>query len=111
MFSHKPGGTKDSVSISYHQNPRKTGWKKRLYQDEETKEIYTYYIYRQDQYIAKLDKKTGLMGPMLKLHFRYVDDIKIKGGKVYYIYRPFESYQNKFIYRENIYNLAKVSIN
>jgi beta-galactosidase beta subunit len=53
-------------------------------------------------YLREIDRTTGVVKKSFKLHFKYVDRIQIIDGQVYYVYRPFESTQKKFIYRENI---------
>ena len=38
-----------------------------------------------------------------KMFHRYPENLVIKDGEVFYIYRPFESPQKKFLYSEDIY--------
>lgn len=105
LFLHADSSTVDSLNIHYHHRPRASGWQKHILQDEVTGKVYLYYIIKQMQYIAEFDPRTGEVGPRRMVSFKYVDTIKIRDGMVYYIYRPFESYQTKFIYRERIEDL------
>jgi hypothetical protein len=52
--------------------------------------------------IAPIRLTDASEGPAFPLHYRYVEHIRIRNAKVYYIYRPFESLQNTFIYSEEI---------
>jgi hypothetical protein len=54
--------------------------------------------------LKRIDMKTGKIIGSFKLSNQYVEKIKIKGDYVYYIYRPFESLQEKFVYKELISN-------
>ena len=36
------------------------------------------------------------------LYYKYVERLKIVNGEVFYIYRPYETVQKKYIYRERL---------
>jgi len=92
----------DTVPVYHHYNPRKMGWKKNLIQDKVTGAIYALFELNGFSYLGLIDVKTGLIGDKVRLNFKYVDKIRINNNFVYYIYRPFESLQKKFLYREQL---------
>lgn len=92
----------NTVSIYHHYNPRKTGWKKNVIQDKVTGAIYAVFELNGFSYLGLIDVKTGEIDKKVKLSFKYVDKIRVNNNFVYYIYRPFESLQRKFLYREQL---------
>ena len=96
------GGVIDSIPIFHHYFPKETGWKKKLIQDQVTGQIYAVMNLAGYSYIKHVDTETGKLGPAVKLVYRYVEKIEIYDNIVYYIYRPFESTQKKFLYKENL---------
>lgn len=93
---------KDSCVISYHLNPRQTGWKKKMLQDDVTKNIFNVYNNAGYFTLQEVNTDDGSLKNPLKLHHRYVEKIRVIGGEVYYIYRPFESTQKKYLYKEEL---------
>ena len=91
----------DSIPINYHKS-KDLKWKEQLIQDEKTREIYSLYYKNGHYFLNKVDTKSGQLNYSFKLSYRYIENIKIKNGYVYYIYRPFESIQKKYLYREYI---------
>jgi hypothetical protein len=112
LFSFdRVGNPLDSVAIYHHYQPKSTGWKKQLIQDKGTGEIYAVYDRSGYSYIGLIDPKTGEIKEQVRLEFRYVDKISIHDNFVYYIYRPFETAQKKFLYKERLpynFGFAKV---
>ncbi|MES2799488.1 MAG: hypothetical protein V4638_05695 [Bacteroidota bacterium] len=101
LFSYdKYGDVLDSIPIFHHYKPKKTGWKAELIQDKANGQIYALYDRAGYSFIGKIDTKTGEIGTLMKLSFRFVEKIQIQDNFVYYIYRPFESPQKKFLYKE-----------
>jgi len=92
----------DSLPIYYHLNERQSGWDKLLVQDEVTGQVYSVYEKAGYTYLKWIDTKTGEAKLNQKLHFRYVEKLEIRDNKVYYIYRPYESTQKKFLYEEKL---------
>lgn len=90
------------VPIYHHYNPRKIGWKKNLIQDKVTGAIYALFELNGISYLGMIDVKTGNIGNKVRLNFKYVDKIRVHNNFVYYIYRPFESLQKKYLYREQL---------
>ncbi|MEX1190959.1 MAG: hypothetical protein WEA99_03230 [Brumimicrobium sp.] len=94
--------TFDSTSINYHTNSRKSGWERELIQDPITKSVFTYFDYVGNTTLKQIDFDSGKLIGNYKLFYRYVENITIYNDKVYYIYRPFESMQKKYLYVETL---------
>lgn len=92
----------DSLPISYHENERKTGWEQPLIQDKETGRVYVLFERDGYSYLSLVDLATGKIRYSRKLHFKYIEKLKIIDNQIFYIYRPFESIQKKYIYRETV---------
>ncbi|MBD3635848.1 MAG: hypothetical protein HUJ25_00790 [Crocinitomicaceae bacterium] len=103
MFRYTPqDGFVDSTRISYHLDHRRSGWEQPLIQDEKTGRVYALFLKGGYTYLSEIDKNTGHVKKSFKLYFKYVERIRIIDQKVYYIYRPFESVQKKYIYQEKL---------
>lgn len=91
----------DSIAINYHRL-KEEKWEKNLLKDDYNNKIYSIYTKNGFYYLKKIDLSTGKIEFSFKLHHKYADNVKVKNDCVYYIYRPFESLQKKFLYREFI---------
>ena len=101
----------DSVGIYHHYNPRASGWKRKVLQDKKSGEIYAVFNRAGYSYIGRIDTKTGEIPEQVKLKHRYIEKIQIHGDRVYYTYRPFESPQKKYLYREKLpYSFSNKSL-
>ena len=92
----------DSISIYHHYDKRKTGWESELIQDSKTGEIYALFDRAGFSYLGRINTKTGEITEQVKLEYRFVEKIAIHNNFVYYIYRPFESPQKKYLYMERL---------
>ncbi len=92
----------DSLSINYHLASRKSGWEQPLIQDKQAKKIYALFMRGGYTYLSLIDLNTGAVKKTFKLYYKYIEKIQIINDEVYYIYRPFESTQKKYIYKENV---------
>jgi hypothetical protein len=90
----------DSIPITYHLKSKNEKWSQPLIQDEKEKDIFVLFNSGGFYIIKKIDK--GKVNRGFKLTNRYVENMKIYDGYVYYVYRPYESIQKKFIYKEKI---------
>ncbi|MCE3294697.1 MAG: hypothetical protein K0R65_411 [Crocinitomicaceae bacterium] len=103
LFTFNLSGEKvDSVGIYHHYEPKKTGWRRNLIQDNETGEIYAFCEKDGICSLRRVDLKTGELGDNIVFQHRYIDKIAVSGGMAYYIYRPYESAQKKFLYRAKL---------
>jgi hypothetical protein len=96
------GRALDSVPIYHHYQPKASGWKRSLLQDHVTGEIYAVFEKNGYSFLGRVDLKTGEIIEKVILEFKYVDKIAIFDNFVYYVYRPFESNQKKFLYKERL---------
>lgn len=99
---NKDGMKIDSVSISYHHPKNWKEWKNKMLKDELENSIYAVYDKNGHKYIKKISPQTGKELGKYNLQFHSADKLKIHDGYAYYIYRPYESTQEKFFYRELI---------
>jgi hypothetical protein len=96
------GRALDTIPIYYHYNPTKTGWKKNMIQDKETGAFYGVFETNGYSYLGLIDVTSGKIINKVKLAFKYVDKIRVNNNFVYYVYRPFESTQKKYLYKEQL---------
>ncbi|MBL7921006.1 MAG: carboxypeptidase-like regulatory domain-containing protein [Bacteroidia bacterium] len=92
----------DSVTISYHHPKNWREWKKQLFVDELSNKVYAFFSKDGHHYLKQIDHQTGKELSTYKLKHHSAEKIKIKDGYVYYVYRPFDSTQERFLYREKI---------
>ena len=96
------GHALDSLDISYHNIKRPERWSKKIIMDKGTEEIYTSFEKNGLYFIRHIETGSGKTQHAAKLSYKYVDCIRIMNNEVYYIYRPFESSQNRFLYKEKL---------
>jgi hypothetical protein len=94
----------DSVPISYNHPKNWREWKHKIIVDQDNHKIYALYQKGAYYYLKNIDPVSGKIISSFKLLNEYVEKIKIKNDYVYYIYRPFESLQEQFVYKELIKN-------
>ncbi len=92
----------DSVTINYHHPKNWHTWKKQLFVDDSENKVYALFKNGANVSLKLIDHQTGMIKGVHKFANITADKIKIKDGYAYYIYRPFESTQEKFLYREII---------
>lgn len=92
----------DSVAISYHHPKNWREWKKQLFVDEVANKVYAFFSKDGHHYLKQINHQTGKETSTYKLKHHSAEKIKIKDGFVYYVYRPFNSTQERFLYREKI---------
>lgn len=103
MTLYRPGvGKVDSVAINYHKDARRSGWEQPLIQDELNGKVYAMFNRNGYTYLHEINLQDGSIKRSFKLCYKYVERLKIVNDQVYYIYRPFESVQKKYIYREKL---------
>jgi hypothetical protein len=94
----------DSIPIDYNHPKKWKDWKRELLLDKVTNEVYAVYERGGFYYLKNIDLQTGKIKGSFKLTNQYVDKIKIKNNYVYYVFKPYDSQQEKFIYKELISN-------
>lgn len=99
---NKNGIKIDSVSINYNHPKNWKEWKNKMLKDDIENLIYAVYEKNGHKYIKRISTQTGKEQGKYSLQFHSADKLKIHDGYAYYIYRPFESTQEKYFYREFI---------
>jgi len=101
----------DSIPIYHHYDTRNTGWESNLIQDRVTGQIYAIFDRAGYQYLGWVNTNTGEITEHVKLEYRYAHHIQVFANHIYYVYRPFESAQKKYLYKERLpYNFGKAKI-
>lgn len=100
-YDASSGEKLDSSAIVFHKDPRKTGWERRLVQDPITKNIYTMYDNAGYTDVYQIDLNNGKRMDKFTLFYRYVENVQVYNEELFYIYRPYESLQKKYIYKED----------
>lgn len=90
--------------LLFHYHKDKTGWKRSILKDESTQSLYALFEKDGISTLGKIDLKTGQISSKYRLHHKYVEKIRVHHGNVYYIYRPFESIQKRFLYKERLFD-------
>jgi hypothetical protein len=91
-----------STPIFHHYQARQSGFQRNLQQDRQTGNIYAIFEQQGHYYVGLIDLQTGLITQKVKLAFRYVEKVRVHNNEVYFIYRPFESMQKKFLYKQKL---------
>jgi hypothetical protein len=92
----------DSISINYNHPKNWREWKNVMLKDDVENTIFAVYDKNGHKYIKQISEINGKESGKYTLKFHSAEKLKIHNGYVYYIYRPFESTQEKFFYRELI---------
>lgn len=90
----------DSTAISYNHPKNWKEWKNVMLKDEVENTVYAVYEKNGHKYIKRINTRSGKEEGRYTLQFHSADRLKMHNGYAYYIYRPFESTQEKFFYRE-----------
>jgi hypothetical protein len=92
----------DSALIDYHTEQKNMRWGQSVIKDQAKNNIYTWHNKAGFTYLKSINTTNGLALYVCKLNYKYSDKIKVHNGCAYYIYRPFESSQNRFLYKEKL---------
>ncbi len=92
----------DSIPIYYHKQKEKKNWEQPLIKDKEEHKLYVLFLKNGFYYLKPVNLSNGSTYVSFKLANKYVENVKVENGYVYYIYRPYESSQKKYLYREVI---------
>ena len=90
----------DSIPIAYHKNKEKKNWEQPIIKDKDEHKMYVLFLKNGYYYLKPINLEDGSTSYSFKLAYKYVENVKIENGFVYYIYRPYESSQKKYLYRE-----------
>jgi hypothetical protein len=92
----------DSVPIAYHHIKNWQDWKKKILADEAGNSLYALFSHDGRKYLKEIDHRSGSVVRTFKPSHHSADRIRIREGWIYYVYRPFDSTQERFLYRERI---------
>ena len=98
----KEGQKIDSSEIQYHHPKKWREWKNHLLKDQTEETIYALFSKDGHQYLKKINTRSGKEEGSYKIIHYSAEKIKIKDNYLYYVYRPYESLQEKFLYKEKI---------
>ncbi|MDP2386052.1 MAG: carboxypeptidase-like regulatory domain-containing protein [Bacteroidota bacterium] len=103
LFHYNNKGIKiDSVKINYHHPKNWKEWKRMMLKDFTEDKIYAVYDNSGHKYLKKINTKNGKdEGKYPIIHYS-ADKIRIRDGYIYYVYRPFGTMQEKYLYKEKI---------
>ncbi len=99
----KKGNLIDERKIEYHHLKGMGKWLGKIYKDPASQNIYTAYLKAGRVTLYEIDLKNSSQKKVLELTYPYVDRIRIRDRQIFYIYRPFESSQKRYLYSEKIY--------
>lgn len=103
LFLYDKAGKQIHASkISYHHPANWKEWDRSIHQDEVTGELYARFEKGGFYYLKRIDIATGQLTGSFKITSQYVKHIHIRNGDVFYIYRPTESIQKKYLYKERL---------
>jgi hypothetical protein len=103
LFVHNRFGERmRSIAIHFHYKKDKTGWKRILLKDSSTGFLYAVFEKDGITTLGQIDLQKGTVTSSHRIFHKYVEKIRIYNGFVYYIYRPFESIQKRFLYKERL---------
>ena len=91
-----------SLPLLFHYHKDKTGWKRVILKDNATQSLYAVFEKDGISYLGKIDLRTGIIQSKHRIYHKYVEKIRVHNGNAYYIYRPFESIQKRFLYQEKL---------
>lgn len=105
MIVYTPmGEVSRRTPLLFHYHKHKTGWKRVILKDESMQALYALFEKDGISMLGKIDLTTGEILSKHRLYHKYVEKIRIHQGNVYYIYRPFESIQKRFLYQERLFD-------
>jgi hypothetical protein len=88
--------------IEYHHLKGMGKWLGKIWKDSSNERIYTAYLKSGKVTLFEIDLRNSSQKKVLELTHSYVDRIRIRDHQIFYIYRPFESSQKRYLYSEKI---------
>ncbi len=103
LFHYDTKGNKlDSTQIDYHHPKNWKEWKNQMVKDLTVDNVFAVYSKDGRKYMKRINYRTGKEEGMYKIIHYSADRIKVRDNYIYYVYRPYESTQEKFLYKEKI---------
>lgn len=98
----KSGMPIDAKEIAYHELKGFGNWMGKIWRDAINSKIYTGYLKGGRVTLFEIDLNNGDQRAVQVLTHSYIERIRIKDHQIFYIYRPFESSQKRYLYSEKI---------
>lgn len=86
-----------SQEFDFHQ---KKEYRQNVLQDFSDESLFALFFKNGKTTLSKINASTGDLLQSFDLFYKYVSKVKVKSGVAYYLYRPYESSQNTFLYAE-----------
>lgn len=100
---YNPNGAKILEMPTHHHLKKGIGkWMGEIWRDASTNKMYTAYEKSGKVKWFELDVFNDVLNPCMELAYRYSEKIKVRNGEVFFIYRPFESSQKRYLYKQKI---------
>ncbi len=93
-----------SMGLYFHYHKDRTGWRRNMIKDPVTGRVYAVFEKDGITYLGDINLNNGQINAKHRIYHKYVEKIRINGGFAFYIYRPFESIQKRFLYKERLFN-------
>jgi hypothetical protein len=101
---NKFGELNRSMGLYFHYHKDRTGWRRNIIKDPVTGIIYAVFEKDGICYLGDVNLMTGRINAKHRIIHKYVEKIRVNAGFAYYIYRPYESIQKRFLYKERLFN-------
>ena len=95
----------ERISETPCQHHKKKGigkWKGEVWRDAVSLKLYTAYEKSGRVKWFEMDVVHDKLIPCMELAYRYSEKIKVRDGEVFFVYRPFESSQKRYLYKQKI---------
>jgi hypothetical protein len=92
------------MGLYFHYHKDRTGWRRNMIKDPVTGKIYAVFEKDGITYLGDVNLNNGQIITKHRMYHKYVEKIRVNAGFAYYIYRPFESIQKRFLYKERLFN-------
>lgn len=93
-----------SMGLYFHYHKDRTGWRRNMIKDPVTGKIYAVFEKDGITYLGDVNLNNGQINTKHRMYHKYVEKLRVNAGFAYYIYRPFESIQKRFLYKERLFN-------
>ena len=91
-----------ALSCHHHEKKGMGKWKEEVWRDIISHKIYTAYEKSGKVKWFEIDVFNDKLIPCMELAYRYCEKIKVRDGEVFFVYRPFESSQKRYLYKQKI---------
>jgi hypothetical protein len=101
-FYNQNGDLLHQKPCHHHKQKGLGKWKGQVWKDNETHRMYTAYEKAGRVTWMEMNVQQDSLRTVMALAFPYCEKIKVKNDEVFFIYRPFESSQKRYLYKQKI---------